>query len=455
MQKITSKNPATNQDIKTYPLHSDDEVAVILDQAQKCFFSYSKTSFAQRAEWINNAANILEENKEFYARTMTLEMGKTLASAISEVEKCAWVCRYYAKNAAAFLEDELVATDASKSMIVYRPLGVVVAVMPWNYPMWQVFRFAAPALMAGNVGILKHASNVPQCALNIEEVFIKAGIPKNAFNTLLIGSKQVSKVLENPIVKAATLTGSGPAGASVASIAGGSIKKTVLELGGSDPYLVLHDADLQHAAEQCMISRLLNTGQSCIGAKRFIVVKKIYNSFLSLFTEKMKNARMGDPFEDVDLGPMARHDLRDEVHQQVVRSIENGANLHLGGKIPDDAGAFYPPTILTHVKPGMPAYEEEIFGPVASVIKVDNEEEAIRVANDTEFGLGACVFTKDVSRGEQIAKYELEAGCCFVNQFVKSDPRLPFGGIKTSGYGRELSYFGIREFVNVKTVYIK
>ncbi len=455
MATIKTINPATNKEINTYELHSDKEVSDILNKCQDVYGSFRKTSFAHRASMMLRAADILEERKEKYAETMTQEMGKTYASAIGEVEKCAWVCRYYAEKAEEFLSDEIVDTEATKSMICYRPMGVVLAVMPWNYPFWQVFRFAAPALMAGNVGILKHASNVPQSALYIEEVFRDAGFPEYAFKTLIIGSKQVNAIIDNPIIKAATLTGSEYAGAAVAARCGEKIKKTVLELGGSDPYIVLEDADLDLAAEQCSKSRLLNTGQSCIGAKRFIVLDDVYDAFLEKFTNKMRNALMGDPMQAVELGPMARHDLRDEVHQQVIDSIEAGAELTLGGKIPDDEGAYYPATILTNVKPGMPAYDEEIFGPVASVIRVKSEAEAIRIANDTSFGLGGCVFTRDIERGERIAKDELDVGCAFVNQFVKSDPRLPFGGTKISGYGRELSYYGIREFVNIKTLYIK
>lgn len=455
MKEIKTKNPATNEPLSSFRMHTDEEVAEILKKMDANFQTYRKTSFDERASCMHKAADLLEERKLQYAETMTLEMGKTLKSSVAEVEKCAWVCRYYADNAQAFLQDEIVDTDASKSLIVYRPLGIVLAVMPWNYPLWQVFRFAAPALMAGNVGVLKHASNVPQSALNIEEVFRDAGFPEYTFKTLLISSKQVEPILKNDMVKAATLTGSGPAGSAVASRAGSEIKTTVLELGGSDPYLVLHDADIDHAAEQCKASRLLNAGQSCIGAKRFIVVEEIYEEFVSLFATKMGEAIMGDPMQEVDLGPMARHDLRDEVHEQVVQSVKNGAELILGGHIPNDEGAYYPPTILTNVGPGMPAYDEEIFGPVAAVIKAKDEQDAIRIANDTEFGLGACVFTQDLDRGERIAKEEINAGSCFVNQYVKSDPRLPFGGIKKSGYGRELSYYGIREFVNIKTVYIK
>ncbi|WP_394804401.1 NAD-dependent succinate-semialdehyde dehydrogenase [Portibacter lacus] len=448
-------NPATGHELNEYESFSDEKVSKLISATQKRFSEWKRTSFSHRAELMNKAAKVLEDNKEEYAEMMTQEMGKTYKSAIGEVEKCAWVCRYYAENAAEFLKSEEVETEASKSKICYRPLGVVLAVMPWNYPLWQVFRFAAPALMAGNVGLLKHASNVPGCALIIEDVFRQAGFPENTFTTLIISSSQVEKVLDHSAVKAATLTGSGPAGSAVASSAGSKIKKTVLELGGSDPYIVLEDADIEWAAEQCKTSRLLNTGQSCIGAKRFVVVDEVYDEFLEKFKEKMALASVGDPMDDVDMGPMARIDLRDEVHDQVERSVKKGAKVILGGEIPNKPGAFYPATILTNVKPGNPAYEEEIFGPVATVIKAKDEEDAIRIANDTEFGLGACVFTKDLEKGERIAEEELNAGCCFVNQFVKSDPRLPFGGINASGYGRELSYYGIREFVNIKTVYVK
>lgn len=453
--KYKTKNPATNETIQEFELFSDEKVVRIIDTAHKCYDDWKRTDFSERAKMMEKAASVLEDNKERYGRTMTQEMGKTYKSAVAEVEKCAWVCRYYAKNAEKFLADEVVETDASRSLIAYRPMGIVLAVMPWNYPMWQVFRFAAPALMAGNVGLLKHASNVPQSALYIEEVFREAGFPDGAFTTLLIKSDQVEKILENTKITSATLTGSEPAGSAVAAKSGEKIKKTVLELGGSDPYIILEDADLDHAAKQCTESRLLNTGQSCIGAKRFIVLDEIYDSFLSKFTEYMSAATIGNPMENVTMGPMAREDLRDEVHEQVKESVKKGAILHLGGKIPKRVGSYYPATILTNVKPGMPAYDDEIFGPVASVIRVQNEKEAIRVANATAFGLGSCVFTKNLERGERIATNELDAGSCFVNQYVKSDPRLPFGGIKSSGYGRELSYYGIREFVNVKTIYIK
>ncbi|MFK7936909.1 MAG: NAD-dependent succinate-semialdehyde dehydrogenase [Saprospiraceae bacterium] len=453
---IESINPTTGETIEKYPLHTDLEVENIIDKAHKTYLSWRNTSFDDRAQLMNKAAQILKDNKQKYAETMTREMGKTLKSAISEVEKCALVCEYYAENAEQFLADEIIESDAQKSMAAFRPLGVILAVMPWNFPLWQVFRFAAPSLMAGNVGILKHASNVPASALIIQQVFDQAGFPKNAFTTLLIKSDQVEKVIQNKHVRAATLTGSEPAGSAVAATAGKLIKPTVLELGGSDPYLILEDADLEYAAEQCSQSRLLNNGQSCIGAKRFIVMEKVYDEFMKHFVQKMKAAKMGDPMkEDTNLGPMAKPSLRDDLHQQVQDSIEQGAKCILGGQIPDRTGSFYPATILTNIKPGMPAYEEEFFGPVASVFKVKTLDEAIHIANDTDFGLGAAVFTKNIALGEDIAKNQLEAGCCFVNHFVKSDPRLPFGGIKTSGYGRELSHYGIKEFVNIKTVYIK
>lgn len=453
---IASINPATGETIQEYQEMTPQEVEGIIASVHAAFGEWRRTSFAQRAGFMKKAATILREKAPEYAKLMTQEMGKPIRDGRAEAEKCAWVCDYYADNAEAFLQPELVATDASKSFVTYQPLGVVLAVMPWNFPFWQVFRFAAPALMAGNVGILKHASNIPACALAIEEVFQQAGFPADVFRTLLVGSRQVDAILENPLVKAATLTGSNPAGQAVAKKAGEMLKKTVLELGGSDPYLILEDADLDLAVSTCVSSRLLNSGQSCIAAKRFIVVEPLRAEFEQRFVEKMRSVKMGDPMqEDTAVGPQARHDLRDELHQQVVQSIAAGARCLLGGTIPDHPGAFYPPTVLTGVKKGSPAYDDELFGPVAAIIGVKDEAEAIRVANDSIFGLGAAIFTRDVVRGERIAAEELEAGCCFVNSLVKSDPRLPFGGIKESGYGRELSHFGIKEFVNIKTVYVK
>lgn len=453
---MKSVNPATGEVFQTYESHSEKGVEKIINSVDKCWHQWKKTTFSQRSLLMQNLASLLKSNKEKLARLMAVEMGKVLREGIAEIEKCAWVCDYYAVNAENFLENEIFETDFSKSYVSYQPLGTILAVMPWNFPFWQVFRFAAPTLMAGNTAVLKHASNVPGCSVAIEDLFREAGFPENAFRSLLIKSNQVEAVIKHRAVKGVSLTGSTPAGKSVASIAGNALKKCVLELGGSDPYLILEDADLKSAAEICSAGRLLNAGQSCIGAKRFIVVDKVYSEFLEYFTHEMNNAVFGDPCDsETTMGPLARTDLRDELHQQVADSVQKGAEVVIGGAIPERKGAYYPPTILENVKPGMPAYDEELFGPVASVIRVKDEKEAIRVANDTVFGLGAAVFTKDVKRGERIAETQLQAGCCFVNDFVKSDPRLPFGGIKESGFGRELSSHGIKEFMNVKTVVLK
>ena len=453
---IKSINPATGSEIKSYQEMSITEIDEIIAKSNQAFLKWRKTEFAQRAEMMKNAAKVLREKKEELSSLMTEEMGKPILQSKSEIEKCAWVCDYYADNSENFLKDEIIKTDANKSFVSFQPLGVVLAVMPWNFPFWQVFRFAAPNLMAGNSGVLKHSSNVSGCSFAIENVFKEAGFIDNIFRTLIVSSSNIKKVIENKNIKAVTLTGSVAAGKSIASIAGSVLKKTVLELGGSDPYIILDDADLASAADTCVTSRLINGGQSCIAAKRFIIVEKVYNEFENLFIKSMKNKKMGDPFDETnDIGPQARIDLRNELHNQVLKSISLGAKLLLGGVISDRTNAYYPPTILTNVKPGMPAYEEELFGPVASLIKVKDEKEAIKVANDSIFGLGAAIFTSDKAKGEMIAKEQLDAGCCFVNEFVKSDPRLPFGGIKESGYGRELSSFGIKEFVNIKTVYSK
>lgn len=453
---MKSINPATGEMIQEYQKMTVKEVDRVIADAHAAFLAWQKTSFTSRAKLMKNAAQILRDNAGAYGKLMTQEMGKPIAGGRAEAEKCAWVCDYYADNAEIFLQPEIIATDAGKSFVTFQPLGVVLAVMPWNFPFWQVFRFAAPGLMAGNAGVLKHASNVFGCALAIEEIFRQAGFPENLFRALLIGSDQVGAVIEHPFVKAATLTGSTPAGRAIAKKAGEMLKKTVLELGGSDPYVVLADADLEATVTICVNSRLINSGQSCIAAKRFIVVESLREKFEQLFVKQMAAAKMGDPMqEDVVVGPQARHDLRDDLHRQVRQSIEKGAQCLLGGEIPKGKGAFYPPTVLTNVKPGMPAYDEELFGPVAAIIAAKDEAEAIKIANDSIFGLGAAVFTRDVAKGEHIAANELEAGCCFVNAFVKSDPRLPFGGIKESGYGRELSHYGLKEFVNIKTVYVK
>lgn len=450
---MQSINPANNKLIKEYTQHSTEQVKEIVEAVDQSNTEWTATSFAERAKLLHRTAEVLEADKQQLADLMTEEMGKPVSAGVLEIEKCAWVCRYYADNAEAFLADEPIETEAQQSMVVYRPMGTVLAVMPWNFPFWQVFRFAAPALMAGNTGVLKHASNVAGCALAIEETFKKAGIPENVFRTLLIGGSKVVDVIAMPQIKAVTLTGSTPAGRSVAAAAGKALKKTVLELGGSDPYIVLADADLELAAKKCVQSRMINNGQSCIAAKRFIVVSSVHDQFVNLVRQEMEAFLMADPtLPDTKLGPMARTDLRDELHEQVHESMCSGADALTGGIKPRQEGAWYPATILTNVTKGMPAYDEELFGPVAAIIQVEDTEEAIQVANDTDFGLGAAIFSKDEAKALQIAKDHLDAGCCFVNDFVKSDPRLPFGGIKQSGYGRELAPFGIKEFVNVKTV---
>jgi succinate-semialdehyde dehydrogenase / glutarate-semialdehyde dehydrogenase len=452
---VKALNPATGELIKQYTQHTDEEVTGIVDAVDQAFVSWRLTDFPTRRRLMQRAAQILRERAEQYGRLISLEMGKILPEGIAEVNKCALVCDYYAENAEAHLADQEVPTEASRSFITFQPIGTVLAIMPWNFPFWQVFRFAAPTLMAGNTGLLKHASNVPGCALAIEEVFRDAGFPEDTFRTLMIGGSRMADVISNPGVKAVTLTGSTPAGREVAAAAGRAIKKTVLELGGSDPYVILEDADLQMAAASCAASRLLNSGQSCIAAKRFVVVEAVAEEFTELLTREMAARVVGDPLAaETHMGPLARVDLRDELHQQVLDSVTAGARLVLGGEIPAGEGAFYPATVLVDVKPGMPAYDDEMFGPVASVITAKDEKDAIRIANDTVFGLGAAVYTQDLERGRRIAAEELHAGCCFVNDFVKSDPRLPFGGIKESGYGRELHALGIREFVNQKTVLV-
>jgi succinate-semialdehyde dehydrogenase / glutarate-semialdehyde dehydrogenase len=452
---IESINPANGQTIKRYEEMTPAQAAAAIEQAHAAWRTWRRTPFAERGALMKKAAGLLRDRKRELAKLMALEMGKPLKQGIAEAEKCAWVCDYYADHAQVHLAPESVATDGAHSYVAFEPLGVVLAVMPWNFPLWQVYRFAAPALMAGNVGVLKHASNVPGCALAIEEMLAQAGFPAGAFRTLLIGSRQVRAVIDHPLVRAVTLTGSTPAGESVAASAGAVLKKTVLELGGSDPYVVLEDADLDAAARTCVDSRLINSGQSCIAAKRFIVVESIRSAFTDRFVALMKAKQVGDPLDEAnDVGPLARRDLRDDLHGQVRASIEKGATLLLGGEIPPGDGAYYPPTVLANVRPGMPAYDDETFGPVAAIIAAKDEGDAIRIANDTIFGLGAAVFTKDLARGERVAR-ELEAGTAVVNGAVASDPRLPFGGIKKSGYGRELGSFGIREFVNIKTVSVK
>jgi succinate-semialdehyde dehydrogenase/glutarate-semialdehyde dehydrogenase len=453
---LKSVNPMNGELIREYPEDSEEDVRTALLEASCAFAGWRSTTFAVRAQKMRAAADRIDARRDDLARLMALEMGKPLEPGRAELDKCASTCRFYADNAERFLANEPVETEASHSFIAYSPLGPVLAVMPWNFPFWQVFRFAAPALMAGNVGLLKHASNVSGCALAIQEIFREAGFPEPAFRTLLVASERVGAIIDSPAVRAVTLTGSTPAGQSVASRAGHALKKTVLELGGSDPYVVLEDADLELAAEACVTSRLINSGQSCIAAKRFIVVERVRKGFEELFVEKMRSKKMGDPLEPgTELGPLARHDLRDSVHRQVEATVRAGARVLLGGKPLEGKGAFYPPTVLADVRTGMVAFDEEVFGPVAAIAPARDEEEAVKLANDSPFGLGAAVFTRDLERGERIAAHALEAGNCFVNAIVRSDPRLPFGGIKESGYGRELSHLGIREFVNIKTVYVK
>ena len=452
---ITTTNPATGRPLAHYPLMTTAEMRKAIGAADRAFQRWRRTPFLERAERLRALAAILRERGGMLAELMAGEMGKPVTAGRAEIEKCAWVCDFYAEHGEAFLADEVIETDASRSYATCQPLGVVLAVMPWNFPFWQVIRFAAPTVMAGNVAVLKHASNVPGCALAIQELFRDAGFPDDVFVTLLVDNSQVKAAIRHAKVRAVTLTGSTVAGQAVAREAGARLKKTVLELGGSDPYLILEDADLDLAAEACATSRLINAGQSCIAAKRFIVVDAVRQAFEQRLTARMAAARMGDPLDEAtEMGPMARADLRDELQDQVERSLAKGARLLLGGEVPDGPGAFYPPTVLTDVAKGMPAYVEELFGPVAALIPVRNERAAIRVANDSVYGLGAAVFTHDLKRGERIARSELEAGSCFVNSFVRSDPRLPFGGIKESGYGRELGRAGIREFVNLKTVYL-
>ncbi|HEY9727221.1 MAG TPA: NAD-dependent succinate-semialdehyde dehydrogenase [Chroococcales cyanobacterium] len=453
---IATINPATGETLKTFEPLNDEAIEAKLALAQQRFEQYRKTPMSQRAEWLNNAADILERDKASFGKIMTTEMGKTLKSAIAEAEKCALVCRYYAEHAAEFLADVAASTDATQSFVRYQPLGIVLAVMPWNFPFWQVFRFAAPALMAGNVGLLKHASNVPQCALAIEDIFSQAGFPEGAFQTLLVGSDRVEAIINDERVKAATLTGSEFAGASLAAAAGKQIKKTVLELGGSDPFIVLESADLEAAASTAVTARLLNNGQSCIAAKRFIVADAIADEFEKRLVEKYQVLKVGDPMdENTDIGPLATPGILDDLDQQVRACIEKGAKVLVGGKpLSDRPGNFYLPTILSDFPPGTPADQEEFFGPVALLFRVSNIDAAISRANDIPFGLGASAWTSDPEEADRLID-ELEAGAVFINGLVKSDPRLPFGGIKRSGYGRELGIQGIHEFVNIKTVWIK
>ncbi len=450
-----SFNPTTNQLIQTHASWDAQRLEQALEKAHSAQKIWAQTSFAQRAELLGDVATQLRAQRDQYANLITLEMGKPLREARAEVEKCAGVCDYYAQHGEDFLRADAVESDAGKSYVAYYPLGVVLAVMPWNFPFWQVFRAAVPALMAGNALVLKHAPNVPQCALAIEAVFRDSGFPEGLFTTLMIAVEQVAEVIASPHVHAVTLTGSEAAGRKVAACAGQYLKKCVLELGGSDPFIVLHDADLELAVNMAVASRFLNCGQSCIAAKRFILVPQIADEFLRQFKIKVEALKLGDPMDDAtQIGPMARLDLRDSLHGQVTDSIAQGAVAVTGCKSVEREGFFYRPSILDHVTANTRAYHEELFGPVAIVIRAANEENALRIANETRFGLGSSIWSKDVARAEQLAEH-IQAGCTFINGMVKSDPRLPFGGVKSSGYGRELSKLGIHEFVNAKTVWIR
>jgi len=449
-----SVNPATGQVIETFEETSPDALDRILERADAVSRAWSRVAVRERADRLRVAARVLRERKDAYARTMALEMGKPLAQGVGEAEKCAWACEYYADQGEGFLAPQPRSTDASKSYVRFEALGSVFAIMPWNFPFWQVFRFAAPGLLAGNAGILKHAPNVSRCALEIEQVFREAGFPDGLFRAVLLSNEGAGRVIADPRVHAVTLTGSDRAGSQVAEQAGRHLKKTVLELGGSDPFIVLEDAALDRAVVTAAEARLINSGQSCIAAKRFIVVESVAERFVGQFTAALQGRTVGDPLDPgTQVGPQARLDLRENLHRQVQESVKRGARLLLGGKVAPGPGAFYPPTLLVAVEPGMPAFDQETFGPVAAVVVAKDEADAIRLANASRYGLGASVWTADRERGERIAR-ELEVGSVFVNGLVKSDPRLPFGGVKRSGYGRELSEYGLREFVNVKTVWV-
>ncbi len=450
-----SVNPANGEVIKIVDVWKEAQLEQVLDDVAAATPAWAAMTFKARATLLRKAGEVLRSRRDELARMITVEMGKLIGESRAEVEKCALACDFYADKAAVFLADELIESDAGRSLVAYQPLGTVLAVMPWNFPFWQVFRFAAPALMAGNTGLLKHASNVPSCALAIEEVFQEAGLPANVFRSLMIPASRVNRVIEDKRVHAVTLTGSEPAGRAVAAHAGAHIKKSVLELGGSDPFIVLEDADLELTVKNAVLSRFLNAGQSCIAAKRFIVVDAIADSFMPRFKAAVEELRCGDPQdESVSLAPLARHDLRDELHQQVIDTLTKGAVAVTGCSPQPGGGAYYQASIIDKVMPGMRAYREELFGPVAIVLRARDEADAIRLANDSPFGLGGSVWTQDSARGERVAR-QLQCGAAFVNGLVKSDPRLPFGGVKHSGYGRELSRHGIREFVNAKTIWVR
>lgn len=453
---LQSINPATNELEQEYKEHQWDEVNAALCQAVKAQKEWSAATVESRAVILLKAASLLRQRKEELAMLITCEMGKLIIEARAEIEKCAWVCDYYASEGIRFLSRQNIKTESSESYVIHRPLGIVLAIMPWNFPFWQLFRCAAPSLMAGNGVILKHASNVSGCALAIEQIISDSGVPTGLFKTLLLSGKKASNLISDKRINAISITGSTTTGKIVAMQSAQYLKKCVLELGGSDPYLILADADLDTAVEACVKGRLINAGQSCIAAKRFIIVDQIYNEFEERFVERMRQMQEGDPMDPkCHLGPLARNNIREELHRQVTISTTRGARLLQGGVLQRKTGAFYPATVLANVRPGMPAYDEEFFGPVASLIHAADEAEAVKIANDTAFGLGSAIFSKDIEKARHLAEKSLDAGCCFINDYVKSDPRLPFGGIKESGMGRELSLYGIMEFVNIKTISIR
>ncbi|SDT99939.1 NAD-dependent succinate-semialdehyde dehydrogenase [Nitrosomonas ureae] len=454
---MQSINPATGQIIQSFSIWQAEEIDAVLKHVESAQIEWSAFNFAQRSCLMHNLAQIFRQRSEEYANLITEEMGKLLKEARAEIEKCAIGCEHYANQAEFYLRDEIIASDASRSLVVYQPLGTVLCIMPWNFPFWQLIRAAAPAMMAGNTIVLKHASNVPRCALALEDAFRQAGFPEHAFRTLMVSAEQVQAVIADRSIAAVTLTGSSTAGRKVAAIAGQHLKKCVLELGGSDPFIVLDDADIESTAQQALVARLQNMGQSCIAAKRFILIDTIADAFVEQLSILFSRLQIGDPkHEATGIAPMAREDLRNELHEQVERSLAAGAKLVSGGTVTGTGiqGSYYAPTILDHVRPGMAAFDEELFGPVAAIVRVKDTDDAIRLANQTQFGLGGSVWTRNTARGEELAR-QIHAGSVFVNGIVRSDARLPFGGIKESGYGRELSYHGIREFVNIKTVWIK
>ena len=455
-KKLQTVNPATGEPGKSYDPHTIDDAHDAAKAARATYLQWRKTSFAERSAVFHKSAEILRSRKDELARLMTEEMGKTVDEGRAEVEKCAFHCDWFADHAADYLANEKADIGGGEAFVTFNPIGIILAVMPWNFPLWQVFRAAAPALMAGNGMLLKHASNVPGCALAIADILHSAGVPGDLFRTLLLPSSDVDALIKDDSIAAVTLTGSVPAGRSVATAAGSVLKKCVLELGGSDAYLVLEDADIAAAAKVAATARMVNGGQSCIAGKRFIVVRSVVEPFEQALVKAMRPFEMADPREEgTKLGPMVSVKARDEIHKQVQDSVANGAKLMLGGQVPDRPGAWYPATVLSNVRPGQPAHDEEVFGPVAAIIAAEDEADAIRIANDSEFGLGSGVLTSDLDRGRRIAAEELEAGMSFVNENVRSDPRTPFGGVKHSGYGRECGVFGIREFVNIKTVHVK